>query len=444
MIHRAPHFLHWFCIMWEKLKITLRHHKLIIAVSVSASALTVMVLAGIASAIILANNGSLLDVVVSFLNKSDPRAISNNEKTVVGDFASEESRIIDVVEKASPGVVSIVITKDVPIIEQYYQEFDPFGEDFFNDFLGNNGFKFRFPQQKQNGTEKREVGGGSGFFISADGYIVTNKHVVDDDKAEYTVLTNDGEKYDAEILAKDSTLDVAILKVKGDGFSYLSFGDSDRLKPGQTVITIGNALAEFRNSVSVGVVSGLSRSVVAGDMFGKSEQLEGVIQTDAAINLGNSGGPLLDTAGTVVGVNVAVSRGAENVGFALTSNTVRSIADSVKQHGEIIRPYLGMRYVQITETLKKKNNLTVDYGVLVQKGETAEDLAVIPSSPADKAGIVENDIILEVDGVKLEPGKSLASIIRQKGIGQIIKLKILHKGNEKEIEVKLERAPKGL
>jgi len=430
--------------MLEKLKTIFKHHKTTIIVSVAASAFTVIILAGIGGAVIFAGNASWPRAIGSFLNKGGIPAINDNGETVKRDVASEESRIIDVVEKASPAVVSIVITKDVPVIEQYYQEFDPFSDDFFNDFFGNNGFRFRIPQQKQNGTEKREVGGGSGFFISADGYVVTNKHVVDDDKAEYTVLTNDGKKYDAEILAKDGTLDVAILKVKGGGFPYLSFGDSDKLKPGQTVIAIGNALAEFRNSISVGVVSGLSRSVVAGDMFGRSEQLDGVIQTDAAINPGNSGGPLLDIAGRVVGVNVAVSRGAENIGFALTSNTVKSIADSVKQHGEIVRPYLGVRYTQITGNLKKKNNLTVDYGVLVSRGETPEDLAVIPGSPADKAGIVENDIILEVDGVKLEQGKSLAFIIRQKDIGQIVKLKILHKGSEKEVEVKLEKAPKDI
>jgi len=430
--------------MLEKITTFLKHHKTNIIISVVSSVLTVVILVGIGNAILFANNASWPGVIGSFSNKSEVPAINDNSGTVKRNVVSEESRIIDVVEKASPAVVSIVITKDVPIIEQYYQEFDPFSEDFFNDFFGGWGFRFQVPQQKQNGTEKREVGGGSGFFISADGYIVTNKHVVDVDNAEYTVLTNDGKKYDAEILAKDSTLDVAILKVKGNNFSYLSFGDSDKLKPGQTVIAIGNALAEFRNSVSVGVVSGLSRSVVAGDMFGKSEQLEGVIQTDAAINPGNSGGPLLDIAGNVIGVNVAVSRGAENIGFALTSNTVKSIAESVKQHGEIVRPYLGVRYVQITEDLKKKNNLTVDYGVLVSRGEAPEDLAVIPGSPADKAGIVENDIILEVDGVKLESGKSLASIIRQKEIGQTVKLKILHKGNEKEIEVKLEKAPKDI
>ncbi len=430
--------------MSEKIKTLIKNNKTTILVSVCASALTVAILAVFGWAIFAVNGGSFPNAVSSFLNENATPMISGNRETIKTDTAAEESLIIDVVEKANPAVVSVIITKDVPIFEQYYQEFDPFGDDFFNDFFGNNGFRFQIPQQKQNGTEKREVGGGSGFFISSDGYIVTNKHVVEDDKAEYTVLTNDGKKYDAEILAKDSALDVAILKVKGNDFPYLSFGDSDRLKLGQTVIAIGNALAEFRNSVSVGVVSGLSRSVTAGDLFGRSERLEGVIQTDAAINPGNSGGPLLDIKGNVVGVNVAVSRGAENIGFALTSNAVKSIADSVKEHGEIVRPYLGVRYVQITESLKKKNNLTVDYGVLVSRGETAEDLAVIPGSPADKAGIVENDIILEVDGVKLEQGKSLASIIRQKQIGSAVKLKILHKGSEKTVEVKLEKAPKEL
>jgi len=432
--------------MWKNLKTILQHHKTNIIVSVCASALTVAVLIAAGGVIFAFKGGSFSDVVATFLNKKVAPVIGGDGETIKTDTVAEESRIIDVVEKASPAVVSIIITKDVPIIERYYQEFDPFGDDFFNDFFGGNGFRFRVPvpQQKQNGTEKREVGGGSGFFISSDGYIVTNKHVVDDDKAEYTAITSDGEKYDAEVLAKDSTLDVAILKVKGAGFSYLSFGDSDKLKPGQTVIAIGNALAEFRNSVSVGVVSGLSRSITAGDMFGRSEQLEGVIQTDAAINPGNSGGPLLDIKGNVIGVNVAVSRGAENIGFALTSNAVKNIVDSVKKHGEIVRPYLGVRYVQITESLKKKNNLSVDYGVLVSRGETAEDLAVIPGSPADKAGIVENDIILEVDGVKLEQGKSFVSIIRQKQIGDTIKLKILHKGSEKTVEVKLEKAPKSL
>jgi len=379
---------------------------------------------------------------VSLFSGQKENFASKNEAVIERNIEKEESLVIAAVEKANPAVVSIVISKDVPIIEQYFQEFNPFG-DLFDEFFGND-FRIQIPQQRQKGTQKQEVGGGSGFFISSDGLIVTNLHVVDDEKAEYTVFTNDGKKYEAQVLAKDSAFDVAILKVKGNNFPYLEFGDSSNLKLGQTVIAIGNALGEFRNSVSVGVISGIARSVVAGDTFGRTEQLEGVIQTDAAINPGNSGGPLLDIHGKVIGVNVAMQRGAENIGFALPANMVKSIAQSVQQYGEIVRPYLGVRYIMITEELKKKNNLSVDYGALVVRGETAQDLAVIPGSPADKAGIVENDIILEVDGVKLEKGVSLASLIRQKQIGQTIKLKIWHKGAEKEVMVKLEKAPKNL
>jgi S1-C subfamily serine protease len=428
--------------MNDNFKIIIKNNKTTIIISILTTLFTTIVLILAIWIFVVVKIDSIDRVIVYFLNKNNQTTKNISNKTINANIIAEESRIIDIVEKANPAVVSIVITKNVPIIEQYYQEFNPFGDDFFDDFFGNKNFRFRIPQQKQNGAERREVGGGSGFFISTDGYIVTNKHVIDDDKAEYTVLTNEGKKFDAKILAKDSMLDVAILKVKGNNFSYLSFGDSDRLKPGQTVIAIGNALAEFRNSVSVGVISGLSRSVIAGNMFGKSEQLEGVIQTDAAINPGNSGGPLLDITGKVIGVNVAVSRGAENIGFALPSNTIKNITDSIKQYGEIVRPYLGVRYVQITESLKNKNNLTVDYGALVLRGSTQEELAVIPGSPADKAGIVENDIILEIDNIKLEQNKSLSSIIRQKQINQIIRLKILHKGMKKTIEVKLEKAPK--
>lgn len=296
--------------MLDIFKSIIKNNKTTIIVSVSASVLTILILVVIGAAAVALNNGLFSDILTSFGDKSGGPIIGNGTETIKRDTVTEESRIIDVAEKASPAVVSIAITKDVPIIERYYREFDPFSDDFFKDFFGGRGFRFNIPQQRQNGTEKKEVGGESGFFISSDGYIVTNRHVVDDANAEYTVLTNDGDKYDAEVLAKDSALDVAILKVKGSNFPYLSFGDSDNLKPGQTVIAIGNALVDFRNSVSVGVVSGLSRSVVAGDFFGRSEQLEGVIQTDAAINPGNSGGPLLNINGNVIGVNVAVERDA--------------------------------------------------------------------------------------------------------------------------------------
>jgi serine protease Do len=168
--------------------------------------------------------------------------------------------------------------------------------------------------------------------------------------------------------------------------------------------------------------------------------LDHVIQTDAAINPGNSGGPLLDLSGRVVGVNVAIVQGSQNIGFALPINSVRGAIESVKSTGKIVRPYLGVRYVSVTPEMKDANNLSVDYGVLVKAGANASELAVVPGSPADKAGIVENDIILEIDGVKLDDKKNLASLIRERGIGQVITLKILHRGAEKTVSVTLEAA----
>ena len=341
---------------------------------------------------------------------------------------SFETVVVETVKKANPAVVAITISKNVPVYERYYRSVP----NLFEDFFGGGFFNFDVPEIRQNGTEKREVGGGSGFLVSADGYIVTNRHVVDDDKAEYTVFMNDGEKYDAKVIARDSVLDLAIIKIDGSGFQYLEFGDSDKLQVGQSVITIGNALAEFRNTVSLGIVSGLSRSIVASDMRGNTEALDQLIQTDAAINQGNSGGPLLNLSGEVVGVNVAIASGAENIGFAVSSNSVKSVVDSVKKTGKIVRPYIGVRYTSITEEIKEKNNLPVDYGVLVLRGSEPGDLAVIPGSPADKAGIVENDIILEVDGVKLTEDKNFATIIRNKKVGDVIRLKISHKGQEKD------------
>ncbi len=378
------------------------------------------------------------------VKKDDAQVTTTTEKIIEKQsIFSQESFVVDAVKKTSPAVVSIIISKEVPKYETYTnpnQQQNPFGDMF-------PGFSFSFPQYKQNGTEKKDVGGGSGFLVTGDGLIVTNKHVVEDKTAEYTVFTNDGKKHTAKVVARDSVLDIALIKIDlpageagGSGYSSLDLGDSDSLQIGQSVVAIGNALGEFRNTVSVGVVSGLARSITAGDSSGNSETLDHVIQTDAAINPGNSGGPLLDLSGRVIGVNVAVAQGSQNIGFALPINSIKSAINSVKATGKIVRPYLGVRYVAINAEMKDKNNVTVDYGVLVKTGATANDLAVIPGSPADKAGIVENDIILEVDGVKLDDKNSLASVIRQKNVGDVITLKILHKGAEKTVKVTLEVA----
>jgi serine protease Do len=369
------------------------------------------------------------------------QAQSGNQNLAEGEkptTSGEESFVVSAVKKANPAVVSIVISKEVPKYETYVdpnQQANPFG-DLFN----FPGFNFNVPQYRQNGTEKKEIGGGSGFFVTDGGLIVTNKHVVEDEKAEYTVFTNDGKKHDAKVVARDPVLDIALIKIEGTGFPYLSLGDSDSLEVGESVIAIGNALGEFRNTVSVGVISGLARSITAGDNSGNRETLDQVIQTDAAINPGNSGGPLLNLSGNVIGVDVAVAQGSQSIGFALPINSVKQAIESVKTTGKIVRPYIGIRYVQVTEELKDKNKLSVDYGILVKRGTTESDLAVIPGSPADKAGIVENDIILEVDGKKLDDKTNFASIIRSKKVGEVISLKILHKGDEKTVSVTLEAA----
>jgi serine protease Do len=368
------------------------------------------------------------------IKKTDQQMADSSGQTI--NVLDEESAVTKAVEKASPAVVSIIISKDIPKIQDFFSnpfDFDP----FFNPF-GFRGKQEEKNQNDNNGTEKQEVGGGSGFIISEDGLVVTNKHVVSDQSASYTVMTNDGKKYEAQVMAIDPVNDVAILKINASGLPVLELGDSGNLKIGQTVIAIGNSLGEFRNTVSKGIISGLKRNVTAGDGFGQAENLSEVIQTDAAINPGNSGGPLLNISGQVIGVNVAMAQGAENIGFALPINLVKKDIESVKSKGKIVQPYLGVRYTMVTKEIQKENNLPYDYGALVLRGQKMTDFAVVPGSPADKAGIVENDIILEVNGTKVDQDNQLADLIAKYNVGDTITLKIWHKGEEKTVPVKLE------
>jgi serine protease Do len=361
--------------------------------------------------------------------------------TSIPSVFSDQQLVENAVEHANPAVVAITISKEVPKYKTTYeQQVDPF-QQFFGGTNPFGNFNFQIPVQTPDGTEKQQVGAGSGFIVSADGIIVTNRHVVADKTAEYVVNLSNGKKYTATVLARDAVLDVAILKITASGLPYLNLGNSGALKLGQSVIAIGNALGQFQNTVSVGVVSGLSRSITAGDGGGMSEALSHVIQTDAAINPGNSGGPLLDLNGDVVGVDTAIVQGSQNIGFALPINSIKTVIDSVRTTGKIVRPYIGVRYQTVTSEMKEANNLSVDYGVIVKAGQDKNQLAVIPGSPADKAGIVENDIILELDGVKIDKDHDVALMIRDKKVGDSIKLKILSKGIEKTVTVVLAPAP---
>ncbi len=233
---------------------------------------------------------------------------------------SQDELLTDAVSRVAPTVVSVVITKDVPQFEVVY--INPFGDDpFFKDF------NIRVPQYRQKGTVEQEVGAGSGFIVNANGYIITNRHVVNDQAAHYTVLLADGSQKQAEVVYIDNEIDIAVLKIENGNYSAIVFGDSDTLKLGQSVFAVGNALGEYNNSVSVGIISGLNRNLQASDN-GQIEELKAVIQTDAAINPGNSGGPLVNLNGEVIGVNVAYSQNAENIGFAIPINAIKAIINS--------------------------------------------------------------------------------------------------------------------
>lgn len=341
------------------------------------------------------------------------------------EVQSTETRPIPVVvEKSVPAVVSIVVSAKVPVIERYFEE------------LQGPWKGFQIPRTRQVGTKLEEVGGGSGFFVSRDGYIVTNKHVVSDESAEYSVVTNEGDTYKARVIAKDPFFDIAVVKIDGhDDFPSLSFVKEDSLRLGETVIAIGNALAEFPNSVSVGVVSGLSRNIVAGDGRSFNESLEGVIQTDAAINRGNSGGPLLNDQGLVAGVNVAVAGGGENIGFAIPGGIVRNIVESVRENGRIVRPFLGVRYRPLTEKEADALGVETGRGVVIISGKTKDDVAVLPHSPADVAGFKEGDVLLTLDGESIGTNRSLVSLIRKYRVGETAIITFLRDGIKQTREV---------
>jgi len=358
------------------------------------------------------------EILAPIITKEEAEQEVKEEKEIkeaIDFLITKEEAVIRVVEKVSPAVVNVVATRDLPVI------ISPFD------------FEFGFPER---GQERREVGWGSGFIVSADGLILTNRHVVEDERAEYTVVLNDGREFPAQIIARDMTRDLALLRIRSEKpLPVIKLGDSNTLRPGQTVIAIGNVLGEFQNSISKGVVSGLGRTVTARG-GGMVMRMEDVIQTDAAINPGNSGGPLLNLRGEVIGINTAMAIGAENIGFSIPINQAKETIEEVKKYGRILHPFLGVRWTSINKRIQRENNLPISYGAWIIGGERGEP-AIFPGSPAERAGIREGDIILKFNQEKITPENSLARVIVKYNPGDRVVLKILRDGREKTIELVL-------
>lgn len=348
---------------------------------------------------------------------------------------THEQQIIEAVKGVMPAVVSITAAKDLEVLRRAYP-FSPYGypppdELFDPEKLAQEGVPL-------TDEGKLRLGGGSGFFVHKDGIILTNRHVVIDPEAEYSIVTTKEETLPVKVLARDPIHDIAILKVEMSGKERQSrptvpFCSNDTLELGQTVIAIGNALGEFRNSVSTGVVSGLSRLISAiTDMAGHQERLRGLIQTDAAINPGNSGGPLVNLAGEVIGVNAAIVFGAQNIGFAIPIKKAHRDLKEINKFGRIRRPFLGVRYIVLNKGVAKRFGLPADYGALILKEAIPGDHAVVPGSAADKSGLREGDIILTCNKKKITETETLEDMLEGFEVGQKIMLELLRGGKEKK------------
>ena len=334
----------------------------------------------------------------------------------------QTSPIVNIAKKVCPAVITIVISKDLPKIEGFYLM--PYG-----------GKGVILPKFKKGKKEATKIGGGSGFIISKDGYVLTSGHVVSDTDADYTIIIDPENKYPAKVLARDPINDIAILRIRGKNFPHVELGDSDEIELGEDVVAVGNPLGEFHDTLSSGIVSGMSRFIQARNhITQESQRLRGLIQTDAAINPGNSGGPLINMTGKVIGINTAAVMGAQNIGFAIPINYAKKDLQEVKKYGKIRMPFLGVKYVILNKDISEKNKLAVDYGALVVRENLGES-AVVPGSAAEKSGLKEFDIILQAKGEKITTDNPLSSILQKCQISETIELKVMR--NKKTLKNKM-------
>lgn len=349
---------------------------------------------------------------------------SRNEQTAVNSgttrqVISNESQLLsELVKDVGPSVVSVSVTSQTTTRSIF-------------------GY---VPAQQQSA--------GTGIILTTDGLIITNRHVVDSDTTNVSVTLSDGTLLtDVEVVGRTSDsdpLDIAFLKIKdkkGKTLKAAKLGDSSTMQVGDKVLAIGNALGEFQNTVTQGIISGHGRSVQAGDPYSlEAENLQDLFQTDAAINEGNSGGPLINLNGEVIGINTAIAGGdAQNIGFAIPINAVKGVINSVEEKGKLLRPYLGVRYLTLTDDVAGQYNLTTKRGAYIIGTEDAS--AIVPDSPADKAGLQEKDIITKVNDTKIDENNSLTSALGRYSVGDKVTLTIVRDGKTLSVQATLETAP---
>lgn len=333
---------------------------------------------------------------------------ANNNKIAKDrqSIVQEGEVIADTANKVSPSVVSVTTTQTNA-----------------RDYFGR-------PLEAQ--------GAGTGIIVSKDGYVLTNKHVVPDGTSDVKIVSSDGTTYDnVKVIGSDPSNDIAFLKIEGaKDLAAAALGDSDQVRVGQKVVAIGNALGQFQNTVTQGIISGKGRPLQATGSDGQdAESLTNLFQTDAAINPGNSGGPLVNINGEVVGINTAVAEQAQGIGFAIPINDAKGLLKGVLEKGRLIKSYLGVQYMMLNKSLAKEVNADLDHGALIYAGENEP---VVAGSPADKAGLRRGDIILKVNNQDVNENASLATRLNQYRPGDEVELTVHRDGKERKIKVTLE------
>jgi serine protease Do len=348
--------------------------------------------------------------------------------SVIFNDMEYQDKVVRAINKALPGVISIAASKDIAAVEQ---EVAKMGMD-------PRQLADRFAQEAEGG--KITVSTGSGFIVDPSGIVLTNKHVIQDAEASYQAVINE-KKYDVVVLGKDPLSDIAVLKITAPPpkLPTIKLCVSKKVRLGETVIAIGNALGEFQNTVSTGIVSGLSRFLSAiTDMQGHQERLRGLIQTDAAINPGNSGGPLINLKGEAIGISTAVVFGAQNIGFAIPIDRAIRDLEDVKKQGHIRAPFLGIRYVLLNKKLSDHLGIQQQKGALIMREGLPGDNAILPNSAAERAGLLENDIVVSANGKEVTEKNTLEDELSERSVGDEVELGVLRKNKHITFKVPLE------